>query len=331
MQQIDLDIGRQYDLEIKKFIPYRDAYILDTTRGRKLLKKEGISPKRILFIHGAKEHLFNNSFQHIDRFICTVDGKPFLETNHGCFTLTDFIEGSECNFDVESDVIMATRALAQLHAASRGYKSPSGAFSRDELGKMPIIFKKRLNEIIKIKKIAGKGKTKFDYMVLHHVDYFYNQGKEALEELLKSEYSLLVDDVRKQGSFCHHDFTHHNIIISNGYATILNFTNCCYELKIYDVANLIRRKMRKCNWDVKEAAKIIDIYSRYENLSNSDLQIMLYILQFPQKFWRVVNQYYNSRKGWSENLYITKLKEITAEIPYHKKFLDSYVKTFLQA
>jgi spore coat protein I len=76
--------------------------------------------------------------------------------------------------------------------------------------------------------------------------------------------------------------------------------------------------------------KIIDVYSKYEDLSKVELDIMYSILQFPQKFWRVVNKYYNSRRSWSEKIYVAKMREVVDEIPHHRKFLEDYDRLIFQ-
>jgi hypothetical protein len=51
---------------------------------------------------------------------------------------------------------------------------------------------------------------------------------------------------------------------------------------------------------------------------------MKLILQFPQKFWRVGNRYYNSKRSWAERVFTEKLEEAIDEIDNHKKFLENY-------
>ena len=51
---------------------------------------------------------------------------------------------------------------------------------------------------------------------------------------------------------------------------------------------------------------------------------MKIMLQFPQKFWRVANRYYNSSKSWAQRILIDKLEEVIDEIECHRKFLDNY-------
>ena len=324
MQGIDREITANYGLEVRSIMPYKDTQILYTDRGRKILKKMMFSPERILFIHGAKEHLVRNGFINVDRYLPTLKGEPHFCFDNANYIVFDLIEGSECNFDNDIEVRQAAVLLASLHSASKGYKSMDGAKLQDELGKLPTYFNKRLDDIKKLRKNAKKGKSGFDHVFLDHVDYFIGIGEQAVSELEKSNYPCLVNEARDNGVFCHHDFTHHNIISSGNMFSVINFDYCCFELKIYDLANLIRRKMRKCNWDMDKAKLIIDGYASVEQLSKDEFAVMKLILQFPQKFWRVVNRYYNSRRSWSERSFIVKLQEVVDEVEGHSKFIDSY-------
>jgi spore coat protein I len=82
--------------------------------------------------------------------------------------------------------------------------------------------------------------------------------------------------------------------------------------------------MRKCNWAVRESKIILDKYCSIENISKDEFVILKIILQFPQKFWRVANKYYNSKRSWTEKSYISKLEEVIDELEYHKQFLEKF-------
>lgn len=324
MQDIDREIVEKYDLNIASVSPYKDAYIIGCNKGKKVLRKVGLSSDRVGFVHDAKEHLYKNGFTNLDRYLCTLEGKPYVELNGSTYVISDFIDGKECNFSCREDVVKSSRALAALHKASRGFKPQVYLKTRDELGKLPFSFAKRLEEIKKLKKIAKKGKSKFDYLFLKYVDYFYDLGENTLEQLASSRYEELCEFTREAGIICHHDYTHTNILCSEKGVSVINFDFCCFELKVYDIANLLRRKMRKCNWDVKEAAVILREYQSIEALTEDDFQIMRLILQFPQKFWRVVNKFYNSRRSWSEKGYVSNLQEVIDELEPHRKFMEQY-------
>jgi len=192
MNEVDKEISEKYNLEIKNIVPFKNSYILSTSKGKKILKKTILSPERIQFIHAAKEHLNENNFTKLDRYLCSSEGNPYLISGGNCYTLTNMIEGSECNFDNRGEIIKSARLLAQMHKTSKGFKPPEGCTSRDELGKLPIYFNKRLEEIKKLKKAALKEKNIFDYMFLQYYDYFYNLGDNVIQLITNSVYDDLV-------------------------------------------------------------------------------------------------------------------------------------------
>lgn len=324
MQGMERKVAESYGLEIINLFPYKDTIMIVTSQSRKMLRKIPFSLERLRFIHGAKEHLAGNGFTDVDKYLCTLEGEPYFNFDNNYYTLVDFIDGRESNFDNDHDVRQAAITLAELHSASRGYSVPEGAKVQDELGKLPGYFSKRLEDIKKMKKQAKKGRGRFDQLFLEQVDYFFEIGESAVSELEKSSYARLVESTREEGHFCHHDYTHHNIIMNEAGVAIINFDYCCFELKVYDIANLIRRKMRKCDWDISKTELIINSYSSVEPLSSEELAVMKIILQFPQKFWRVINRYYNSRRSWSERSFMIRLQEVVDEIGPHKEFLSKY-------
>lgn len=324
MQDINFEIADIFDLDVKALVPYKDFYIVSTSKGKKILRRCLPVPGRILFVHGAKEHLYNSNFSNIDRFICTAEGRPYIIIGENFYTMTDFIEGRECDFDCRDDIMGASRLLASLHKASKGYVPPQGCLPQDDLGKLPFYFEKRLGELRRLKKVAARRKSAFDYLYLDYADYFIDKAEKVIKLLSQSCYGDLVKKARREGTFCHHDFTYHNIICSKTDIYITNFNYCCFELKIYDIANLLRRKMRKCCWDMNEARVILSEYRSIEDISPDEFFVLLLMLQFPQKFWRVANRYYNSKRSWAERSYIAKLQEVIEEIGQLEPFLGKF-------
>ncbi len=324
LQEIAKEISVRYDLDIKNIVTYKEGYLLNTTRGKRILKKSILSPERIIFINSAKEHLVGNGFNNLDRGVCAEDGMPYATIEGNNYTITEAVEGIECNFDSRNDIVNAARLLSSMHKASKGFTPPEDSRSRDELGKIPDYFNKRLDEIKKLKKVASKGRNSFDCLFLKNYGYFTELGETAIDMLKRSKYDEIVKQTRKDGLFCHHDYTYHNIILNSGKYMVKNFEYCCLEIKVHDIANLLRRKMRKCNWDINEAKVIIDEYRSIEDISSDEFFILKIILMFPQKFWRVINKYYNSRRSWSERSYTLKLQEVIEEIEYHKRFINGF-------
>ncbi len=329
MQGIEREIENNYGLIVGNVIAYKDTSVIVTSKGRKVIRRIPFSPERLKFVHGAKEHLVANGFPNVDRYLITFSFEPCFYFNNSLYALTDFAEGRESNFDSDLDLGKAAAALAGIHKASIGYTAPEGCKVQNELGKLPGYFTKRLEDIKKMRKQAKKGNGRFDQLFLQYADHFIGIGETSAVELAASCYSELAARAAEEKSFCHHDYTHHNIVLDDGQVTVINFDYCCYELRVYDVANLIRRKMRKCEWDITKTGIMIDSYSGVAPLSREELEVMKIILQFPQKFWRVVNRYYNSRRSWSENSYVTRLQEVIDEIGPFEAFIKVYCRTYL--
>jgi CotS family spore coat protein len=328
MRGIEKEIESYYGLEVNNLYPHKDAVIIMTQKGKKALRKLPFSAQRLKFVHGAKEHLVLNGFACVDRYLCTLSGDPYFIYNNSCHVIVDYPPGRESNFDNDNDIRKAAVTLATLHKASRGYKAPQGSMVQDDLGKLPAFFSKRLNDIRKMKRHARKGKGRFDQLFIQYADYFIELGERIKEELVSSGYDSVVEKTRKEQSFCHHDYTHNNLIIDGERTTVINFEYCCYEIRVYDIANFLRRKMRKCGWNMAKAGIILDSYNSVDMLENEELSVMKAILQFPQKFWRVANRYYNSRRSWSERNYISRLQEIVDEIEPLNEFIRQYHKLY---
>lgn len=326
MHELEKELQDNYDIKINSISNYRDMFIANSDNGKRLIKISNLKPERINFVADVKEHLFNNGFENIDRNIYTNTGSSCITYKDQTIYMSRYIEGRECNLDSREETIKCARLLAKMHRASIGCTCTENSIARSELGRLPNCYRKRLDEIKKLKKNAQKGKMKFDSLMCKYVDYFYELGEESISMLDTSEYFELVEDAEKNRNVSHHDFNHHNIFIQNDEMFLINFEYCCYDLKVYDLVNLLRRKMRKCEWDIDEAALILNEYSRIESLREGELYLMKVMLMFPQKFWRVVNKYYNSRKSWSEQSYINRLQEVIDEMHCHKLFLDKFIR-----
>ncbi|MHB8065845.1 MAG: CotS family spore coat protein, partial [Ruminiclostridium sp.] len=194
---------------------YRDMFIANTDNGKRLIKISALKPDRINFIAEVKAHLLNNGFENIDKNIYTNTGSSCISFNDQTVYMSKYIEGRECNLDSKEETIKCARLLAKMHKASNGCICSENSSARSELGRLPSCYRKRLDEIKKLKKNAQKGKLKFDSLMSKHVDYFYELGEKAISLLDTSDYFELVEDAEKNRNVSHHDFNHHNIFVQN--------------------------------------------------------------------------------------------------------------------
>lgn len=330
MQEISEYIQMQYEFKIKDMHPYKGGYVLDTNSEKKFLKKINISPQRILFTHMVKEHIYKNGITNIDRYIISKENNPYVNYDGYNYIMHDFIEGRECNFENYSEIKTVVSELAKFHTKVLFLDTSNHCYKKDNIGKMTENLYKRSNDLIKMKKKASIGKDKFDYTFFRNIDYFINAGKIALKYLEVDKYNKICETSSLRGEICHNDYTHSNLIFNKGQLYIKGFESCACDLQIYDLVNLIRRKMRKCNWNFKEAIHIINTYSNIKTISKDEFRLMYVMMRFPQKLWRVANRYYNSNKVWAEKVLYSKIIEVILEKDKHEEFMKNFENYFCE-
>jgi spore coat protein I len=300
----------------------RDQIKIDTGNNLKCIKKANYNIERLMFIYELKEYVAKKGFSFIDRFDIAPDDKPYIMYNNEIYVLTDWIEGRECNFDNISDAKAAVETLALLHKCLLGYVPSSGIKVRSELGNLPALLKKRSEEFLKIKKIAKKGKNRFDYLYMENVDFFLEKSLNSLEIINSDIYRVLVDKAEKEMEFCHRDYSYHNLIINRvGNFYVLNFDFCCQEIRTHDIVSLLRKIMSECNWNVEVAINVINWYDVVSKLDKYEMKIIYALLEYPQKFWRIANRYYNSRRTRPETGFYNKLEDVISEKKFYSDFL----------
>lgn len=323
-------VENAYGLSISAVKSCRAGYILDTDEGRKYLKPCQCSESRILYVHDAKQYLYNNGFTNLDTYCLTVDGCPYSILDGRLYLLTSYAEGHECEFGDDKDAVRAAYALAAMHKAGKGFKHDEDSYdyAPDNPGKISESLTRRYDEMIRMRRKSERERGAFDYVYLGCVDKFTALAEESLELIRGPEYQRLIRKTAREGGICHRDYSYQNIIIKGETTTITGFESCGQEIRIYDLVNLIRRKMRKCDWDISKASMLLDAYTELEPLSRDEIVIMKAMLLFPQKFWRVANRYYNSRRSWAQRNFSGMLEEVIAEYDHHIRFMKQYDKLF---
>lgn len=58
---------------------------------------------------------------------------------------------------------------------------------------------------------------------------------------------------------------------------------------------------------------LIDAYDRERKLEETERRVLYAMLLYPEKYWKLVNFYYNSRKSWMSAKNLEKLLRIRAQ------------------
>ena len=319
-QQVAGQFGLQGQCSIVK-----DSAKIETNSGTKCIKRLNYNMERLMYIYEVKEYLVKNGFPFVDRFLLSPKENPYAEYNNGLYSLTNCIEGKECNFDNIIDIKIAVESLARLHYSALGFSPSEGVKPRSEIGKLPGTLKKRSEEMLKLKKIAQKGKTRFDYLFMENVDFFIGKSLSSLKSISCSTYLCLVEKADKNREICHRDYSYHNLIFNKeGNLCVINFDYCCFEIRVCDIVSFLRKIMCECKWSVELALNVINWYDAINKLDQNEIKVIFALLEFPQKFWRIANRHYNSRRTRPETGFYNKLSDVIAEKECYVDFLNKF-------
>ena len=173
-------------------------------------------------------------------------------------------------------------------------------------------------------------KSEFDLIYLKSMEFFKEMGKKALTTLNESDYYNLCAIAEQEKSFCHHDYTYHNIILNdNEDVYVIDFDFCKREVRTFDISNFMIKVLKRVDWDINFAKAIIETYNSVSPLSNEEYKVLFAYLQFPQRYWRLANRYYYNEVNWGQNTFYNKLQAIVDERENYLKLLDEYEKEYL--
>ena len=323
----EFEIERQFDIKIEVIKASKGIYYLRSNKGERCLKKINYGPQKLLFVCGAKEHLINNGFKAVDRYYLNIDGDPYALVNEDLYTLSEWLDGRECDFHNIEEVKVAAKTLAKMHEASKGYEPPENSKLKSDLGRWPHLMAKRIKSFDKMRDMVRKrnNKNSFDLIYLKSMEFYKEIGRKALKTLEESSYMELCQIAENDKSFCHHDYTYHNIIIDKEEnVNIIDFDYCKREVRAFDISNFMTKVLKRVNWDMDFAKAIIDSYNEVSKLREDEYKVLFAYLQFPQRYWRLANRYYYNEVNWGQNTFASKIEAIIQEQEIFLGFLEKF-------
>ena len=322
---------KRYRLKIYNIYRARGAFLLETDCGLKLFKCFEGSKNRALFENKVKEHLSLHGYHHTDCFVKTMEDEIISEDSVGCqYIMKNWFWGEECNLKDLSQIEAASANLAKLHSVLRNVDFTNEQLDYNISPDLMETFDKRNRELKRVKAYIRekRQKNEFELSYLNYYDAFYEQGQKATDRLANVAYLAMMKEAINKKSVCHGNYTYHNIIMlkskneamsrtyvppgwinkqpisvadlsggTNPIATT-NFERAYIGLQISDLYQFVRKVMEKNDWDIMYGSNMIEAYDRVKPIAKEELQILYLLLLYPEKFWKITNFYYNSKKSW---------------------------------
>lgn len=321
-----------YNCEVVSIKKSRSAYEIETTTGKFCLKKMKHGFDKVKNGFNLVEELNKIGFDNTAKYIKTNEEEHFVKSKKRIFYLTEWIDGEECNLSKLDEAEECVKLLAKFHVATKQIDL-SKLKIKDNLKNWPKVFNKNLNDLGYFKRVIERKKIKneFDIKYYEHIDNFLNIGITALKILDSSEYNNISNVTPEEKGLCHDSFYYQNILKKDYKYYIVDLDSIIIDLEISDLGKFIRRLMhkREYRWDFEKAKKLILSYSSVKPISKEELKVMLTLIIFPHKFWKLGKKRYVKNKNWNEKTYMRKLNRLIKNDEYQEKFLLDYL-SFLE-
>lgn len=323
------NIFEQFEIKVKNGYKGRGAYILDTNKGLKLFKEIRMHREKIKFMYEIEEYLYKKGFTNIDRLTLSKEKNPFCEDDGTIYIMKNWVNGREVFFNDEEEIFDSVKNLAVLHKCGSNFSRGSKYKNYVKLGTLPSKLNRHNVELVRIRnKIRKMGKwSEFDICFLSSFNYYYKKAVEALSLIELSDYANLVKEYNDKNVIIHGQYIHHNILVGNNKLYTMNFEYCNIDLPVIDLYRLLRKVLEKNDWNIRLGIKAIEKYIKINPLSNEELNILLYLIMYPEKFWKISNYYFNLNRAWKPKQSLIKLNKLINQKEKKERFIRELKKT----
>lgn len=305
-----LSVLEQYGLTSEKTYRGRSALLCQTQQGLKLIRFYDGSASRLEKIYELQSHLKDTGHKNIDQFLRNNDGNLISTDKDGfSYIVKDWWDYKECDARSVPDVLKAVKCLAQVHKDM--YLLPANEEKEEILvADLRENYVRHNQELKKIRDYIRhrKKKNHFEYTCLEHIPRYLQYGQDALSRLESSSYESLRMEAIHRGSICHHACTQHNFLTSRTETVLVNYEQCCYDNHMADLAQFMRKILEKHGWNKQLAQKLVEGYDAVHPLSKEEHEQLVIRLSYPEKFWKIINFYYNRDKAFFSEYIVDKLE-----------------------
>ncbi len=334
------EVYNAYDIRINQVMRGRGAFILRTDQGLFQLKALDGSPSRLEAEYKFKEGLVELGFESIDYCVKNMDDELYTCDRYGNpYVLRRFFLGRECNPLTQQDVLLGVRNLAKLHQVGKT------AFEKSEKDvhiRLTGDFKRRNQAIKRVNNYILKQKSKKEFEIKYSktFDYFYEQGV-----CCQKEFESMTTDAGRTGEknndnkenfvhlgYCHGMYNHHSLVMTEDEKTpvgTIAFDKFYLGNQMDDLYHYGRKIVEKNNYSFDTLRSILEEYDKINTLDKSDYQYIFINYCYPEKLYKLANQYMNGSKNWLSPKLLEKLDNFIDDEGKKQVLLEKIRKMYL--
>ena len=288
MSERGMAVLDQYDFEVFRISRTRGAMLVETGEGLKHMAECDRTERRIGVEQQVLEALHESGFP-AERYVANKEGgwlsKDEYQKPH---VLKDWFEGRECSARDERDCQEAVAILARLHLA----------LQQIDMVVEPVydpgeVWQKHNREMSHVRKYlqGRKSKMQFERIILESVNGYLQQGKQAAALWENSE-------AKPKHQLCHGNYTYHNVLLGITGFAVTGFSSLHTGYRAEDLYHFMRKVLEKNHWSLRLGAKMLETYNRIFPMGQGDWNLLYLLFLYPEKYWKQLNYYNNTRKNW---------------------------------
>ena len=311
----------QYDLEVLRTRKGRGAILCETENGLYILKEYEGSLEKLNFQNELLKGLKEKGLDNVEQIVPNKEGNLVVtDFDQTVYFLKTYFEGRECNINDEKERIEAVRFLAKIH------KNMFVTEKEEICPRANVIleFEKHNRELKKVKRFLRdkSQKNDFEIFLMQNYDSFYEKALEVTENLKEFYNDFEKEYLSDKGMVCHGDFQYHNLLKTEKGFSIVNFEKCVIDYQVRDLYYFLRKLLEKNNWSKSLGEEVIYAYDEISPLGAYDMLQLYYRFAYPEKFWKIVNFYFNNRKVWIPDKTCEKLGKLIQDEEKRQNFLE---------
>ena len=311
----------QYDIEVMRTRKGRGAILCDTGDGCLIFKDYTGTAERLKEQDKLLRYIRQESPVRAEMIIPTREGELSVKDSDGVsYVLKTFCEGRECDISDKEETLCAVDTLAQLHECTKNYQDETENIGISLPEKE---YEKRNKELKRVRKflLQRTRKTEFEIRLQDAYEEYLGQALKITESW-KRFCSENSSEWAKLGVICHGDYKYHNIIRDEKGFFLINFEKCVQDNGIRDLYLFMRKIMEKSGWAVPLGKEVMETYGKRHPMTEMEYIDLYHRLAYPEKFWKIVNFYYNSRKSWIPGKNLEKLEKVMKQEEIRSRFLS---------
>lgn len=331
MNDWGMSVLSQYPVTLRTTKKVRGALLCDTKEGLYLLQEYRGTQTRLTAEAALLSYLTENGMVHTDQIIKNEKEELLSKNEDGTgYVLKVWYPWPECNVNSVGDLGQAVNSLARLHVYMRRMPAGTMEITASQSDRL-LQYEKHNRELRRVCAYLARKKKKsvLEQFIQKSFESMYRQAAAVEKEIASSERQALEVQAKKEGHLIHGAYHQHNVLIGPGQTAAVNFEQFRIGCQIEDLYQFLRKIMEKHNWNKELGKRLLHEYCRIQNLSQEELQLLGFMIAYPEKYWKQVNFYFNNSKSWISEKNIEKIKKAVEQTTVRTAFSELLIqKTF---